>query len=303
MKMPRSRPLILLGIGMIVAALGAGLLLRQRVPRAVTPDLAVTKSQLPSSQPSRAENLAPSPVSPTKPSVGQTSEELEKQIAAALASREATDWEWVLNVLFPALLAKDRVAAARFVAGLEPGDAREQLLRRLARAWAAADFAEALTWIATLPEITDRKAAFEDACFQVAETDPADAIHAWQKLEFTADDHVLENLVQNWAAKDLPAAQAWLSAQPSSKFRDQALARVAYVMAATKPSEAASLVMTQLPTGPAQTEAAMSVLSQWARKDIAGASAWVQRLPPGDLAERAQAELRGLRPQDVSLQK
>lgn len=216
------------------------------------------------------------------------------QIEAAMLEGSDESWEKILNELFPALMSKDRAAAARLVVGLPAGDRRELLLRRLSRAWAAVDFADAVSWIATLTDTAERKAAFEDACFQAAETDPAEAIEAWGALEFTADDHVMENLVQSWAEKDLKAAQAWVGSKPSSMQRDQAVARVAYVMARIKPSESVAFITRELPPGPAQEEAVVSVIHQWGQQDLPGATAWVQQLPAGTLADRARNELAGI---------
>lgn len=219
---------------------------------------------------------------------------LVAQIEVALRSGDDADRERVLNFLFPALVAQDRAAARRFVETLAPGEMRDQLLRGLVRAWAAADFAGAVAWIASLPDTVERKAAFEAACFQAAETNPVEAIRAWESLEFTDDDHVLENLVHTWAGKDLASARAWVSARPPGPQRDHAVARVAYVMAGFKPADAAAFITREIPPGPVQIEAAISVLHQWARSDLAGATAWVAQFPPGTLADRAQNELAGV---------
>jgi hypothetical protein len=45
-------------------------------------------------------------------------------------------------------------------------------------------------------------------------------------------------------------------------------------MAQSKPAEAATFVMQEITPGPARTEAAISVLHQWALRDSAGAIAW-----------------------------
>lgn len=276
-----------------VALVGGGVLFRLLIYKSVVTasPLNLFSTSTPKSTPT---GTIAAQTPPPKPPPADKPEDLTKQIEKALGTKDITDWEWVLNTLFPALAAKDHAAAARLVAGIPAGDIHDQLLRRLARIWAADDFADAVTWIATIKDDTDRKAAFEDACFQVGDSDPAEAINAWETLEFTADDHVLENLVQSWATKDLPATQAWLSAKPPSKFRDQAVARVVYVMAKDKPAEAVAFAQAEIPVGPAQTEAVISAFYQWTQRDLAGATAWAQRLPNGELAERARNELAGL---------
>jgi hypothetical protein len=216
------------------------------------------------------------------------------QIGTALGSPDEADWERVLNGLFPALVLQDRAAAVNFVESFPPGERRAQLQQRLAREWASVDFAGAVAWIASLTNLAEQRAAFADACFGAAAINPAEAIHAWESFGFTGDDPVMENLVQSWAGKDLAAARAWVSGRPPSVRRDQAAARVAYVMAQTKPADAATFVIGEISPGPAQTEAAMSVLHQWAKSDLAGATNWAERFPPGPLADRATTELAGM---------
>ena len=226
----------------------------------------------------------------------KTAQSLLASITAALGTQDAAGWERVLNELFPALLAADRPAAIRLVENFAPGEKRALLLRRLARAWGASDFAGAVGWISNLAEFSEQKAAFDEACLAAAEHNPAEAIRAWESFDFKEDDHVLENLVQNWARLDLTAAQEWVRARPPSLQRDQAVARVAYVLAQTKPVDAAALVIHELPEGPARTEAVISILHQWAKNDLASATAWVTQFPSGPLADRAKQELAGLTP-------
>jgi hypothetical protein len=42
----------------------------------------------------------------------------------------------------------------------------------------------------------------------------------------------------------------------------------AYVMSQTDPASAANLVINQIPPGPSQNEAVMTVLNQWANQDL-----------------------------------
>ena len=259
------------------------------------------------SAPTRLDQTEPKPQTATAHSAGDTeitqppattpvdsTPTLLAKIEAALRSQTEVDWDQVANVLFPALFAQDRTAAVHLVESFAPGEKRTQLLRRLAQAWAASDFAGAVAWIANLTDFTEQKTAFYDACNAAAESNPAEAVHAWESFDFKDDDHVMENLVQSWAGKDLTAAQAWVSARPSSIQRDQAMARIAYVMAQTNPTAAAALITREIVPGPAQTEATISILHQWARVDLAGATTWVAQFPPGPLAERARSELAGM---------
>lgn len=223
----------------------------------------------------------------------EKSQRLLAEIAAALASTDAAAWGRVLNELFPLLLATDRMAAVRLVETLPAGEQRALLLRRLARNWGAADLAGAADWISDLADFSEKKAVFEETCLAISERDPAAAISVWEAVDFAEDNHVLENLVQNWARHEPAAAEKWVLARPPSAQRDQAIARVAYILAQTKPVDAATLIIRELPEGSAQNEAVISILHQWAERDPAGATAWVARFPAGPLADRAKAEIVG----------
>ena len=215
------------------------------------------------------------------------------QIGLLMNSSDEQSWNRLLNELFPALLQRDRAAAVRVVEGMPVGEKREALLRRLARAWAAVDFEGAVGWLGSLARSEDQKPGFEEACLGAMENNPAEAVRVWEKCAFTADDHVMANLTQNWAAKDLEAAKTWVTARPTSMQRDQAVERIAYVMAQSKPAEAAAFAVQEIPPGPAQTEAVIAVLHQWAEKDSAGATAWAAHFSDPTLRDRAINEFVG----------
>jgi hypothetical protein len=59
--------------------------------------------------------------------------------------------------------------------------------------------------------------------------------------------------------------------------------------------EAAQLIIADLPPGPKQTEAAISVLHKWALQDVDGAAAWAEQFPAGPLRDRALNELSAIR--------
>ncbi len=291
-------------LGLIGAALILGLwAIRKLAPVEKSP-VAIATTQAPLTAVSTLQTSEqPKIISPEQPELPTEKNtptpavpSLIAQIETALSIPDVADWEHVLNELFPALLATDRLAAARLVDSLPPGEKRRLLLQRLARAWATVDFAGAVTWLSNLTEFAEQKIAFDEACFAAAEHNPAEAIHAWESFDFKEDDHVLENLVQHWARLDLNAAQAWVRARPPSLQRDQAVARVVYIMAHTNPAEAATFAIREIPSGPALTEAVISILYQWAKNDRTAAAAWVEQFPAGPLADRAKKELAGLAP-------
>jgi hypothetical protein len=103
-----------------------------------------------------------------------------------------------------------------------------------------------------------------------------------------------ENLTQQWAALNLPAALAWTLAQPQTDTRDRLLQRIAFIQAKQFPRDAAILIVQKIQPGPFQSQAALTILHQWALQDPAAANAWINLFPPGDLKTRAQRELENV---------
>ncbi len=142
----------------------------------------------------------------------------------------------------------------------------------------------------------DQNLLSERRCLALAERDPIEA------REFALDHHLLETnrglletLTGQWAAHDFKAAHEWLRKQEPGDWRDQLMARIAYVGSQSDPAAAAQIVSKEIPPGPRQAEAALSVLHQWTQRDPESAAAWVAAFPPSDLRTRAQAEIEGLR--------
>ncbi len=104
--------------------------------------------------------------------------------------------------------------------------------------------------------------------------------------------NLLDNLAQQWAIQDVQAASTWALTKPPGEQRDRLLQRIAFVESRTNPEQAARLTVEQMSPGPTQSEAAISVLYQWARSDSGAALAWAESFPAGDLRDRAIKEVR-----------
>ncbi len=196
------------------------------------------------------------------------------------------------QTLLAELVRSQPEAAARFAESLEVGEMREEALRRVAQCWTAQDPAGAERWAAQLVSPSERASALSDMCFQIAQTNAAQALFKAEQYGLgTAPGAVLENLAQQWAGQDFYSAVNWVEQQPAGEQRDQMLSRLAFVQSATAPSEAVKMVVDQISPGPIQTEAAISVLHQWAVHDLAGARSWVDLFPAGPLQDRADTEL------------
>jgi hypothetical protein len=161
------------------------------------------------------------------------------------------------------------------------------------RALARKDPEAALTWGQQQTNSAERNEALTDACFQIAQADPMRAVGLAQQFNLNKDT-VLQNLAQQWAAKDLTTAYNWIVAQPAGDQRDALATGMAFIWSQTEPVSAEQFVIQQMAPGSAQDEAVMMVLHQWALVDLTGASAWVQQFPENPLRKRALDELSGI---------
>ena len=199
------------------------------------------------------------------------------------------------EVLLAKLMRRSPEAAARFAQSLGVGNPREQAMHRVTQLWAVQNPAGAENWARQLDDPAERASALKDVCFQLARTDAAQAVAKAENYHLdAASGTVLVNLVQQWAEQDSSGAAEWIKARPAGNEREQMLWRLAIVQCATAPAEAVRLVTEQIPAGPLQTEAAISVLHQWAIRDLAGARAWVALFPAGAIRDRAEVELSGV---------
>lgn len=284
---------VMAGLIVVVGMIAVGMWLSRRpAERNVPSEAATAEAAAPVvAPPGMAEPARESVAAPTTADRwGATMKELARlqTLPANDPGREAK-----LSLLLARLLAADPAAVARWFATLPAGEARDELLRLLARTWSASDFPGAIAWAATLADEGERRLAFEHACFEAGRANPAEALEAWLAFDGDPTRAAYGDLIQSWAARDLPGALAWAEARPESAGRDEALARVAYVMARDDPAAAARLISTQMATGPAQFEAAVSLVHAWASRDVAAATAWLNQRPDVPFNARARAEIAG----------
>ena len=140
------------------------------------------------------------------------------------------DCDHALSKLLPAVVRRDALDAGRFVKTLAPEAMREEALSHVALAWAAQDPEGALGWVSQLPISEQRTRMLNGCIFEIALTNPAQAVTAAQRFGLEKDQPgVLANLAQQWAANDLSGSLSWAQSQPSGALRDQLLARIAFV--------------------------------------------------------------------------
>jgi hypothetical protein len=162
------------------------------------------------------------------------------------------------------------------------------------RDWARSYPNEALAWLSDAPDSKQRATIAEIVCPQLVRTNVEQAISLAERC-YAGDTNVmqnlLDNLAQSWAERDESAAYAWATSKPPGENRDRLLQRIAYTQANSDPVSAARLVAEQISPGEIQSEAAISVLHQWAQRDTAAAMAWAQSFSVGDLHDRAIKEV------------
>ena len=222
--------------------------------------------------------------------------ELTRLTMEALSSDDVHVQEHAIRQLLPELARRDAVSAARVADLYLDSPLRPQILIIVARGWAGQNRLHALAWAQSLSDANERETVLVEIFSRIAQSDPAEAVRLRQELSGDqGDDAELVNLAQRWAETDLSAVYGWTDSLPPGAQRDQLTARAAFIQSQNNPAEAAQLVLDRIPRGEAQTEALISVVHQWAQRDLAAASAWVERIPEDLLRERATQELEAVK--------
>lgn len=178
--------------------------------------------------------------------------------------------------------------AGEWVRQLADPKTLRELAEALSLAWGDRDFPGALTWTRTL-EIeavrNDISALLSD---ELARTAPTEAMRLVLTLpENATRNGALLHALSQWADASPETAREWASQLPTGSLREAALGAVAVVIASRDGPNAARLIATELPPGPNQERAAVSILQQWAQSDPRGALGWVEQFSAGNLQTAA----------------
>jgi hypothetical protein len=188
-------------------------------------------------------------------------------------------------------VARDPAGAAKFGENLESPATRDEMLHRVLEAWSRKDAKAALAWANDLPDPAKKQEAISAICLTIAQSDPRKALDsALDAHADDANDGLIESIAMQWAGQDPQAARQWAEAQDPGAWRDGLMGRIAFVLSAKDPAGAAQIISTEMQPGQAQTEAAISVVHQWAKVDQASATAWAEGFP-ADLRKRALTEI------------
>ena len=132
-------------------------------------------------------------------------------------------------------------------------------------------------------------------CLALAERDPLAAMEmALANQLQKVDSGLLTSLIGQWAIHDFDGAHVWIKTQEAGDWRNDMLARLAFIRAQTDPLAAARLAVVEISSGRARDEAMISVLHQWALRDPEMAKAWADSFQDDILKTRALAEIQGL---------
>ena len=152
-------------------------------------------------------------------------------IERALAAGDPRQRETAFAMLLPELLAADPAAAVEILERQPAGEARDGLRDQMAGRWILLDRESATSWMESLPEEAERRAAATQAMHALAARSPAQAIATADHFGVGRDDGSLEYIVQVWAETDLAAARRWMASQPPSARNASLRGRIEQVAA------------------------------------------------------------------------
>lgn len=303
----RKSPLAAAGIaGALIV--GLFLLHRARPPGSTPPELIVqrtaeirvpiTDSPIPLRETRLATRLESMPARSSEPETATsliTEDALLAGIVDALAPEGGELRDHAINELLAALAERNPSAAARFAETNENPGSREEVIRQVARVWSEKDFESALIWAESKFSGEERRAALDEVCKQRVLTHPADVLRLREQFVDSDEPYsAVADLASKWAERDPIEALKWVDGHAPDPRMDEVMARVVFEYARAHPEKAARYVVESIKPGAAQSEAAITVLHQWALVDLSNAARWAESFPEGQLRDRALLEIGGI---------
>jgi hypothetical protein len=202
----------------------------------------------------------------------------------ALAALTGSDWKATseMQKILQQWSRDDPAAAAEYVATLS-GDKNKymQAVSTLIGAWAKKDPDAASAWLNSLPAGQIKDQALRQYVFSVAATNPEKAAALYATFK---DDSlrlsVSSTIASSWAAKDLPAASAWVRSLPEGRARDFAVQQIVTQMAKSDPEGAMRWAET-VQDDNVLSSLMSTIAREWAAKDPVAAARWLKTLPDG----------------------
>lgn len=173
----------------------------------------------------------------------------------------------------------DPRAAIQAIESLASRGERDQLLQNALHAWAKKDPRAVIDWVVARPLSYQRSQLLANALTSLAMKDPAAAIAFAERLPRAEHQHVMPQLLANWASMNPRAAAEWAEKQDDTPLQRQATMFIASSYAQQDPEEALSWAATL--TGEPGQVVMSQVIQQIAQDDPERASSMVGRMKEG----------------------
>ena len=133
-----------------------------------------------------------------------------------------------------------------------------------------------------------REKALSQVAWDAIDIDRAIAQQAFAGLTRGSEESrkLIAHFAMRMADDDPEAALEWARNLEDAKERDEALGRVAAVIADKNPGKAATLALEEIPEGPIRAQAVIQVAQRWTQTNPAKTGEWLATLPAG-LARRS----------------
>lgn len=133
------------------------------------------------------------------------------------------------------------------------------------------------------PDAIARERALEQLAWDGIDVDMETARKAFEALE--PGGLASRKLVAHFAGRlaDVDPAQAieWAGGLEEAQERAEAFGRIAVVVSARNPEQAAKLAMEEVPEGIVRDRAVVQIVQRWAQGEPGSAAAWIATLPSG----------------------
>ncbi len=182
--------------------------------------------------------------------------------------------------------------AARFVERLPPGDnARGNVVREVASAWAQSDPKKALAWLESLEDFSGTEWSYGAVMKAYAEKDPR-AATAWVATRGSdqLSQHTAHAVAEQWASEDPRAALAWAQTVDEPEVRKSAI-QAGLNQWATDDAPSALAFALEQPSDTEREQSLRAVFQSYGQTDFDGAWQAVQSLTGEDYAIALQGML------------
>jgi hypothetical protein len=186
----------------------------------------------------------------------------------------------------------DPQAASAWAVVLPEGPFRSTVLDQASIAWAEINWADAADWARQLPDGTERDRVMRVVAEETVRSEPVEALRlAMESAPSAERDDLIRHAAMEWAGLDAASAEQWARQIDDTNLRSQVLAVIAVALADQDARAAATLAVSDLPTGRVQEDAIVSILNRWVQVDADAAASWVIQFPPGQLKQDAIASV------------